>query len=394
MNKDIYKYYLYSALSNFLFFLPIIYLFFKDSGLTFTQIFLTEAIFSVAVVLFEVPTGALADYIGRKKSVLAGVLMWILSCFIFFIGHSFITFSIANIFCALGVAFMSGADMALFYEILRKQNKENDYKKYQGTAQLIGLISLSLSALASGFISSIDLRLNFIASTVAFVLLFFIVVSIPSKEKEKIKGEEKPHYLKIITESFYLIKNSKWLLWLFVFSGIFGAAFKIIQPLTQIYMENSNLDIRYFGLASAYLFLMAALASKTADRFELFLKKWTYFVLTLLLIIPIFIISSFVFRLGFLVFGLVYLASAVSTITISHEILKTTPESKYATILSFKSLSYRGIFVIISPFFGYYLEVLNFREAMLIFGLFLSLIFSVVLISYLKIKKPDEPHRL
>jgi len=255
MNRDIYKYYLYSALSNFLFFLPIIYIFFKNSGLTFTQIFLTEAIFSIAVVLFEVPTGALADYIGRKKSVLVGILMWILSCFVFFIGHGFIAFSIANVFCALGVAFMSGADMALFYEILRKQNKENDYKKYQGTAQLIGLVSLSLSALASGLISSINMRLNFIASAITFTLLYFIVVSVSSKEKKRIASEEKPHYFKIITESFSLIKKSKWLLWLFVFSGIFGAAFKIIQPLTQIYMENSNLDIRYFGLASAYLFL-------------------------------------------------------------------------------------------------------------------------------------------
>ena len=135
---------------------------------------------------------------------------------------------------------------------------------------------------------------------------------------------------------------------------------------------------------------MAALASKIADRFELFFKKRTYFVLTLLLIIPIFIISSFVFKIGFLIFGLIYLASAISTVTISHEILKATPESKYATILSFKNLSYRGILVIISPFFGYYLEVLNFRDAMLIFGLFLSLIFSVVLISYLKVRHHQQ----
>lgn len=66
--KDILKYYIYSALSDLLFFLPIVYVFFKNSGLTFTQIFLTETIFAVGVVLFEVPTGAFADYAGRKKS--------------------------------------------------------------------------------------------------------------------------------------------------------------------------------------------------------------------------------------------------------------------------------------------------------------------------------------
>ena len=155
MNRDIYKYYLYSALSNFLFFLPIIYIFFKNSGLTFTQIFLTEAIFSIAVVLFEVPTGALADYIGRKKSVLVGILMWILSCFVFFIGHGFIAFSIANVFCALGVAFMSGADMALFYEILRKQNKENDYTNINKNNRILTLGLVGYIGINGKFIGGI-----------------------------------------------------------------------------------------------------------------------------------------------------------------------------------------------------------------------------------------------
>ena len=78
MNRDILKFYIYSALSNLLFFLPIVYIFFKNSGLTFTEIFITETIFAIGVVLFEVPTGALADYIDCKKSVLVGALLWIL----------------------------------------------------------------------------------------------------------------------------------------------------------------------------------------------------------------------------------------------------------------------------------------------------------------------------
>lgn len=385
MNKDILKYYTYSALSNFLFFLPIVYIFFKNSGLTFTEIFLTETIFAIGVVLFEVPTGALADYIGRKKSVLVGALLWILSCFIFFFGNSFIAFSFGQLVCAMAVAFISGADTALFYEILHRQNKENDFKKYQGTAQMIGLASISLASLVSGLISSVNIRLTFIASAASFAVLFFVVASISSQQKAE--GEERPHYLKVISESFRIIKSSKWILWIFVFSALFGAAYKTIYPLTQIYMQDSSLDIKFFGIASAYFFLVAAFASKMANGFELFFKKWSYLILSLLLIIPVFIISSFIFKLGFLIFGLVFFASSISTIITNHEILKVTPESKHATVLSFGNLFYRGIFAATSPFFGYYLGVLGFKSALLSFGIILTIIFLVVLLSYWRIAK-------
>lgn len=385
MNKDIFKYYTYSALSNFLFFLPIVYIFFRNSGLSFTQIFITETIFAIGVVIFEVPTGALADYIGRKKSVLAGALLWILSCFIFFFGNNFIAFSLGQLVCAVAVAFISGADTALFYEILHRQNKEKDFKKYQGTAQMISLTSLSFASLVSGLISSVNMRLTFIASAISFAILFFVVASISSKQKSE--GEERPHYLGVISESFKIIKSSKWVLWIFVFSALFGAAYKTIYPLTQIYMQNSNLDIKFFGIASAYFFLVAAIASKMANSFELFFKKWSYLILSLLLIIPVFIISSFIFKAGFLILGLVFFATSISTIITNHEILKVTPESKHATVLSFGNLFYRGIFAATSPFFGYYLGVFGFKTALLYFGVILSIIFFVVLLSYSRISK-------
>ncbi|MFA5792320.1 MAG: MFS transporter [Candidatus Gracilibacteria bacterium] len=381
MNKDILKYYVYSALSSFLFFLPVVYIFFKDSGLSFTQIFITETIFSIGVVLFEVPTGALADYIGRKKSILIGALLWILSCFVFFIGSDFFAFAIGQLICAMAVAFISGADTALFYEILHRQNKEKDFKKYQGTAQLISLASISFASLMGGFIASVNMKLTFVLSAVAFAILFFVVASI--KSKETAKGDERPHYLKVITESFSIIKSSKWILWIFLFSGIVGATFKTIYPLTQVYMQTSELDIKYFGLASAYFFLVAAIASKIANGFELFFKKWSYFVLSLLLIIPIFVVSSVVFKAGFLIFGLVFFVSSISSVITNHEILKATPESKHATVLSFNNLLYHSIFAVSSPFFGYYLGVLGFNDALFIFGLILTAIFFVIFVSYL-----------
>lgn len=76
---NILRYYAYSVLSNLLFFLPIDIIFFKERGLDLEQIFLIQTLFSVGVIVFEVPTGIIADHFGRKKSLLLGITTWILS---------------------------------------------------------------------------------------------------------------------------------------------------------------------------------------------------------------------------------------------------------------------------------------------------------------------------
>jgi MFS family permease len=178
MNSNIYKYYSYSAISNFLFFLPIVYVFFQDNGLSLTQIFIIEAIFSIGLVLFEVPTGAVADYYGKKASLVLGSVIWVISCVLFSFGSGFYTFIFAYLTWALGAAFLSGADTALLYDILHKDNQKEHFKKYQGNAKFIGLVAISLASLLGGYIASFSMRYTFIASAIAFFAMFFLILAI------------------------------------------------------------------------------------------------------------------------------------------------------------------------------------------------------------------------
>src|SRR3989344_8649501 len=300
MNSNIYKYYSYSAISNFLFFLPIVYVFFQDNGLSLTQIFIIEAIFSIGLVLFEVPTGAVADYYGKKASLVLGSVIWIISCVLFSFGSGFYTFTFAYLIWALGAAFLSGADTALLYDILHKDNQKEHFKKYQGNAKFIGLVAISLASLLGGYIASFSMRYTFIASAIAFFIMFLILISI--KHKEDLK-EEKETYTQIIKNSFSIISKSSILVWLFIYSAIFLVVFKLTQPSTQIYMNLSNLDIKYFGFASAFFFIIAAIASKLTNKFEKNFKNYSYLILSILMILSTFLISQFVFKLGFLIFG-------------------------------------------------------------------------------------------
>ena len=82
------------------------------------EFFLINSIFSIGVAILEVPTGAIADMIGRKKSLILGVMTWIVSYVLFFYGWGFFALTVACLTCALGSALTSGADTALIYDIL------------------------------------------------------------------------------------------------------------------------------------------------------------------------------------------------------------------------------------------------------------------------------------
>ncbi len=354
MKLNILKYYLYSAISNMLFFLPIVYIFFQDNGLTLTQIFIIESIFSIWIVLFEVPTGAVADYFWKKISLMSWSIVWIFSCVLFFYGTTFFTFTLAYLVWALGWALLSGADTALLYDILHKNNQKELFKRYQWNAKLIWLISISLASLLWWYISSFSMKYTFIASAIAFFLMFIIIISIRHQEE---KNEKQETYLQIIKNSFSIVKKSHRLIWLFIYSWVFLLIFKLTQPSTQIYMNLSNLDIKYFGFASAFFFVVAAIASKITYQFEKKFKNYSYLILSILVILSTFLVSQFVFKLWFLIFWILFFSVSINSIIIQHEILENTSKSKHSTILSFNNLFDRLLFVVISPLWWYSIDI-------------------------------------
>lgn len=60
------------------FFVPVIVLFWNENGLDSLDIYLLQSLFALAVVLLEIPTGLLADRVGRRASLLAGSAMLVL----------------------------------------------------------------------------------------------------------------------------------------------------------------------------------------------------------------------------------------------------------------------------------------------------------------------------
>jgi len=127
-------------------------LFLRAGGLDLLQISLVNFFFMAAVFLLEIPTGAIADLYGRKRSLVISNLVFAIGFFWYSISHSFWAFVLAEIIIALGVTTTSGAFRAWVVDSLHHINWKGDLVKlfrWEGRANKLaallgGLIGASL----------------------------------------------------------------------------------------------------------------------------------------------------------------------------------------------------------------------------------------------------------
>ena len=75
LRSNIVKLYLIKIAKWFMLFMPIIVLFYQENGLAMQDIFTLKAVYSVAIVALEIPSGYLADILGRKKTLIIGTTL-------------------------------------------------------------------------------------------------------------------------------------------------------------------------------------------------------------------------------------------------------------------------------------------------------------------------------
>jgi MFS family permease len=92
------------------------------------------------IFVLEIPTGAIADYIGRKQSIFIGSFITVIAMLIYGSIPNFSIFLLAEFLFATGVAFTSGADEALLYDALREECRENQSKNIFGKAHSFHLL--------------------------------------------------------------------------------------------------------------------------------------------------------------------------------------------------------------------------------------------------------------
>ena len=148
--SQIKRLYIIAFLRGLYFYLPIFTLFFIDKGVSIASVVIAQTFYSIFSFIGEIPTGVFADKFGQKKSVIIGSIIEIGGIIGFLFSPTVIGLFISQSIRGFGSSFISGADDAWTYEIVK--NEKQDYKQVSGYIQIIDLVGRAVSAGIAGVV--------------------------------------------------------------------------------------------------------------------------------------------------------------------------------------------------------------------------------------------------
>lgn len=335
------------------------------------QIQLLQSWFSLWVFALEVPTGALADKLGRKHSIAVGSLIVGIAVLLYGTFPNFYAFLIAEALFALGYAFTSGADQALLYDTLKEEGREDESKKVLGRANAIHLLGMS-SAAVIGSVLAEKFGLNAPTYLTAIPMLLAGLVGWSIKEpKIHSEGSESPSYMQIIKSGFGQMRTKPVLRSLATDSILVSSAGYFIIWFYQPLLTSVATPLKYFGYFHALLLITQIFISANFSFLEKFLgKDGTYLKSTAIATTLAFILVSIYPSLATIVVfimigGGLGLTRSTYIVGLAN---KHISSRERATILSSIGMLRRLTLVVLNPLIGY-VATKSISVAVLLIGL-------------------------
>ena len=340
-------------------------LFLLDAGLSNAQAFAANAFFTAGLVLFEVPTGVLADMRGRRFSYLVGTVTLTIATIFYLLmwraSAAFWAWALASLFLGLGFTFFSGAVQAWLVDALKATGFSGSLDRVFAKGEIVEGCAMLTGSIAGGYLAQVsNLGMPYIARAVVLMLTFGLAFALMRDEGFSPKRSGDPlHQVKNVVRGAlsYGLRNPpvRWVMLANMFTdGVSIYAFYAMQPyLLLLYGDPKAYGIA--GLAAAIVggaqigggLLVPHLGRAFRRRTSILL---TSVVLSTMILGAIAMVPVFWAAIVLLTaWGLVF--STVMPMRQAY-VNGLIPSEQRATVLSFESLMGSGGGVVVQPILG------------------------------------------
>lgn len=357
---------IYKVTITLFFFVPVMTLFWQDNGLSLLEVMILQSIFSITTVLLEVPSGMLADRFGKRKILITASLMSLVGLAIYCIADDFYSFLVAELFLAVWIALMSGADAALLYDSLKELKREDEYTRIWGNIQFYSLVFLAGVNVLGGIIATQSLRYTLYASLpfslIAFLSSFFFA--------EAGRGSSSDSVQQQLADVGSVFSWQSPLPWIMVYGGIVFAFNQGGLWIYQPYFQVSGIEIIYFGVIFASFQVVAAVAGKYTWWLNAYFGENRLLVSLLLMSTGASILMGI--HIAIYSFAFVFIHQVVRgiyRILVSNQINKLVSTEIRASVLSVNALAGRIIYAVLIPVVGWMADVYTVEIAFTLMGI-------------------------
>lgn len=171
--RNIRVYYWHEFFRGLIFHMPV-WVAFELQYISLAQLAVIEAIIQGSQLFSELPTGAIADILGKRASVLIGGILRVFGLVIYIYSTQYYSFVLYAIISGIGDSFVSGAYDALVYDSLKQDKAEGRYARVASQGSLIFQLSFAFAILTGGILSLWGYRAAIAAAIVANIATFVI----------------------------------------------------------------------------------------------------------------------------------------------------------------------------------------------------------------------------
>lgn len=393
---NIQRYIAFKVLFNSRFYYPVFTILFLDFGLTVPQFAILNAVWAATIVMAEIPSGALADIIGRKRLLVFATLTMVVEVgMISFVPTSnpsliFYVFLINRFLSGLAEAAASGADEALAYDALKDRGNPDDWGRVLEVLarfQALGfIIAMSTGAalydprLMEGLCRFFGVSISLTQETTmrfplyaTLILSFFACLATLGMEEiaqTNAASGDTPGGIHRVKQAFRLtftagawIFKTPFVLSVILFGMLFDGIIRMVVTLSSQYYRMIQLPEALFGIIGSMVamlgFIIPRIARKIAEQKAPAQGLWITAALT---ISGLTTMSFFWPWTGLLPALITFSAMYFNGFFVSFYINRETVSEQRATVLSFKGLSYNLSYGILGT--GYALLLKTKKQAL------------------------------
>ena len=351
------------------FYYPIYALLFLDLGMSLAQFGILNALWALTIVLCELPSGALADTIGRRKLVRFAALCMVLEMCLLLLtpvgggAFAFVLLAMNRILSGLAEAAASGADEALCYDSLQQAGLASEWSavlvRVQQATSIAFFFALMLGAAAYdpswvqplcayfGYKLTVDAS-AFVKLPVFLTLLSSLVALCMAYRMQESSRHSaaQSHWVHFRRTRLQALLAGRWIMRSsLVFSVIlsamiFDSVIRQFLTLASQYWEVIGLPVASFGLIGSSMALLGLAVPYVARRLIMAYSPQVNFCVTsFLILLGLVGLAAVVPMWGILPAIFLYFSMQMTAYFTSHYLNQAAPSRMRATLLSFRSLA-------------------------------------------------------
>ncbi len=275
---NIWKLYLFRIFISIYLLGPIFLAFYIDAGLSFKYLMYAQAFYTICIFLLEIPSGIIADYFGRKKTLIVATILNAFAVYLYALTNNFWVFLIAEFFWALSFVLFSGTDEALVYDTLRNVDDVHKSKTVFGRLESFSSFGVLIATPLGGILASLlSPKIVMYLMVFPYVIAFLIVITLKEAKIENPVSWD--YYFKNYKSELKLLISN---LALFKLIINLVAIQVLIYPIIWIYQEvftELNLSLFYMGFIYSAWLILAIILMNNFNFFEKFFYSKKIFLI-------------------------------------------------------------------------------------------------------------------